>query len=92
MIKLLFQHYEIDTMKPYKQIKMEQSQNLMRLVEYAGSQSRLARGLSVSPQVVQNWIKRGRISATCAIEAEALTSGFITKEDLRPDVESWIDG
>lgn len=77
-------------MKPYQQIRAEQAQYLAKLISYAGSQSRLARGLNVSPQVVQNWVKRGRISATCAIEAEALTGGAITKEDLRPDVESWL--
>lgn len=77
--------------KPYKQLKQEQSETLIRLIEYAGSQSRLARGLNVSPQVVQNWVKRGRISASCAIDAEALTGGFITKRDLRPDVETWIN-
>lgn len=78
-------------MKPYEEVLQEQSLNLMRLIEYAGSQSRLARGLDVSPQVVQNWVKRGRISASCAIDAEKLTNGFITKRDLRPDVETWIN-
>lgn len=78
-------------MKSYKQIKQEQAAELIRLIEFAGSQSRLARALNVSPQVVQNWVKRGRISATCAINAERETNGFITKEELRPDVESWID-
>jgi DNA-binding transcriptional regulator YdaS (Cro superfamily) len=76
-------------MKSYEQIKQEQASELMRLIKFAGSQSRLARALDVSPQVVQNWVKRGRISATCAIEAEEQTNGFITKEELRPDVDSW---
>lgn len=78
-------------MKSFEQIKSEQADALMRLVEYAGNQSRLARGLNVSPQVVQNWIKRGRISAMCAIEAEKITGGAITKHELRPDVETWIN-
>jgi DNA-binding transcriptional regulator YdaS (Cro superfamily) len=77
-------------MKSYEQIKQEQASELMRLIKFAGSQSRLARALDVSPQVVQNWVKRGRISATAAIEAEEQTNGFITKEDLRPDVDSWL--
>ena len=77
-------------MKSFEQIKQEQASELMRLIEFAGSQARLARALDVSPQVVQNWVKRGRISATCAIDAEQQTNGFITKEELRPDVENWL--
>lgn len=78
-------------MKSFEQIKTEQAESLIRLVEYAGNQSRLARHLNVSPQVVQNWIKRGRISASCAIDAERITKGAITKRELRPDVDKWID-
>lgn len=79
-------------MKSYEEIKSEQAANLLRLVEFAGSQSRLARELDVSPQVVQNWIKRGRISATCAIDVERVTKGRFTKEELRPDVQTWVEG
>lgn len=79
-------------MKPHTQIKAEQSHALIKLINYAGSQAALARGLDVSRQVVQNWVARGRISATMAIEAEKQTNGFITKEELRPDVTSWIKG
>jgi len=76
-------------MKPYRQIKNEQSINLLRLIEFAGNQARLARALDVTPQVVAGWVKRGRISATMAIIAERETNGFITKEQLRPDVAVW---
>jgi DNA-binding transcriptional regulator YdaS (Cro superfamily) len=77
-------------MKPYDQIKIEQSFNLNKLVSYAGSKPRLARALNVHKQTVYDWVKRGRISALCAIEAEKITKGYITKEDLRPDVENWM--
>ena len=62
---------------------------LAKLIEYVGGQARLAKHLDVSVQVVHNWVRRGRISATCAIESERLTKGAITKEDLRPDVIVW---
>jgi len=78
-------------MKPYEIIQQEQADNLMRLIKYAGSRSRLANALNVHRQCVYDWVKRGRISATCAREAEKITNGFITKEDLRPDVDKWIE-
>ena len=76
-------------MKPYTQIRNEQSVHLMRLIEFAGSKARLARALGVTPQVVAGWVKRGRISATMAIVAERECNGVITKEQLRPDVHIW---
>lgn len=77
-------------MKSMKQCKLEQAANLARLVEYAGNQTRLAQHLGVTVQAVNGWIARGRISATCAREAEKLTNGLITKEELRPDVTVWL--
>lgn len=79
-------------MKSMEQIKCQQRAALIELVEYAGSQSRLARALGVLPQTVYGWVVRGRISAFMAIEAEKETNGFITKEQLRPDVETWREG
>ncbi len=77
-------------MKSYEQIKKETNDALTELVMFAGSKSRLARALNVSPQVVQGWQNRGRISATMAIQAEIVTAGAFTKEYLRPDVQQWI--
>ena len=77
-------------MRPYNQIKLEQASSLMKLIAYAGNQSRLSRALNVHRQTVYDWVKRGRISAICAIEAEEITKGYITKEELRPDVDNWI--
>ena len=78
-------------MKSFEQIKKEQASALDRLIQFCGSQARLARALDVSPQVVQNWVKRGRISATAAIDIERESNGAFTRQELRPDVESWID-
>ena len=76
-------------MKSMQQIKQEQKEALDKLVEFAGGQSRLARGLGTSPQTVYGWVVRGRISAFMAIVAEEETNGYITKEELRPDVDTW---
>ena len=77
-------------MKSFEVIKQEQAAALLKLIKFAGGQSRLARGLGVSRQVVNEWVKRGRISAMMAIEAEKETNGYVTKGELRPDVENWI--
>ena len=73
-----------------QQIKEQQAKNLMKLIEYFGSQSTLAARLDVTPQAVQGWILRGRISAKMAIQAQkVVTDDYITKEELRPDVKNW---
>lgn len=74
-----------------KQIKTKQAQQLIKLVEWFGTQSMMAHDLGVSRQTVNNWLKRGRISATMAIKAEKLTNGHFKKQDLRPDVIAWIE-
>lgn len=78
-------------MLEFKKIKERQLESLMRLIEFAGSQTRLARELGVTPQVVHGWVRRGKISATMAIVADRRTKGIISKEDLRPDVHTWFD-
>lgn len=70
-------------------IKRQQHEQLALLIEYFGSQKMTAHKLGVSQAVVSNWVARGRISATCAIAAEAATGGYVTKESLRPDVLEW---
>ena len=72
-----------------EQIKEMEQRKLTELVEYVGGQASLARFLGVSRQSVNEWVSRGRISATAAIEVEKLTSGLFKKEDLRPAVTQW---
>lgn len=67
----------------------QQAEELNRLLTWAGSPAYLARELDVSPQVVNGWIKRGRISATSAIDAERVTRGLFSRFMLRPDVKEW---
>lgn len=72
-----------------EQIKEMEKRKLTELVEYVGGQASLARFLGVSRQSVNEWVSRGRISATAAIEVEKLTNGLFKKEDLRPAVTQW---
>lgn len=72
-----------------EQIKEMEQRKLNDLVEYVGGQASLARFLGVSRQSVNEWVSRGRISATAAIEVEKLTNGLFKKEDLRPAVTQW---
>lgn len=72
-----------------EQIKEMEQKKLTELVEYVGGQASLARFLGVSRQSVNEWVSRGRISATAAIEVEKLTNGLFKKEDLRPAVTQW---
>ena len=73
-----------------EQMKAQQAQQLIKTIEWFGSQKMMAFHLKVSKQTVNNWAKRGRISATAAIKVEQITKGDIKKQDLRPDVIAWI--
>lgn len=61
------------------------------LVDNFGSQAGLAKALGVSDQVVCNWVRRGRISATMAEKAQDVTAGKFDKRELRPDVRKWYN-
>jgi DNA-binding transcriptional regulator YdaS (Cro superfamily) len=74
----------------YKFIVMKGLFDYFESEEPEGGQSQLARFLGVSKQAVNQWVSRGRISATAAIHVEALTGGAFRKEDLRPAVTKWI--
>lgn len=54
------------------------------------NKARMARALNVTPQAINDWFKRGRVSAKKAIYIDELTKGKIKKEDLRPDVKEWF--
>lgn len=61
--------------------------SLKRAIEIADSQSGLAREVGVAPQVVNNWVRRGRVPAEHCPAIERATGGQVTCEDLRPDVD-----
>ena len=72
-----------------EQIKKLQRDSLDKLINHFGSKYALAKAIESTPQNVQYWDNRGRISATAAKRAEFATAGKITKEELRPDVLNW---
>jgi len=76
-------------MKPIWEINKDKKAALEKLLSFAGTQKRLAHFLDVTPSNVNSWVKRGYISATAAIKAEEVTNGYVTKEELRPDVVEW---
>jgi DNA-binding transcriptional regulator YdaS (Cro superfamily) len=73
-----------------ERIAAQEKAALEKLVQDFGSQARLAEFLGVTPQAVNEWLKRGRISATAAAQLEEKTKGEYRKADLRPDVKEWF--
>lgn len=55
-----------------------------RACKAAGSQSALARLLSVTPQAVQNWCATGRVPAERVIHVETVSG--VPRHELRPDL------
>ena len=72
-----------------EQHEEHERRELERLLEWAGSPGVLAELLDVTPQTVDGWRVRGRISATAAEIADKVTKGKFTKRMLRPDVSTW---
>lgn len=58
-----------------------------KAIEYFGSQAAMARELELAQQVVNNWIRRGRVPADYCPSIERATKGAVRCEDLRPDVD-----
>ena len=57
---------------------------------YGYNKASMARALDVTPQAINDWFRRGRVSAKKAIIIDGITGGQITKEELRPDVKEWF--
>lgn len=58
-----------------------------KAVSVCGSQSALAKTLSVPPALVWQWLNNKRpIAAKHCIAIETATGGVVTRYDLRPDV------
>jgi len=56
------------------------------VIEKVGTQQRLAELLGVKSPSIAEWRKRKRVPAERCIAIETLTSGAVTRYDLRPDV------
>ena len=76
-------------MKSFEEIKQQQAKELIAVIKYAGSQVKLARACGVSRQVVNEWVKVGRISEFGATTIDRVTSGYFRREEMRPDVVVW---
>ncbi len=56
-------------------------------IRIAGGQSALAALIDATPQVVNNWVRRGNVPAEHCPAIERATDGGVRCEDLRPDVD-----
>lgn len=66
---------------------MGRMEALYKAIAIVGTQSRLASALGVVPQVVHNWLARGKVPADHCPSIERVTLGAVRCEDLRPDVD-----
>lgn len=80
-----------DIQSPAEAIAEQREAELLRLIDWAGNGSNLARILGISRQEVSNWKKRKRISTRGAIMAEKYTNGQFTVRDLLPQLEDFTD-
>ena len=73
-----------------QEIKFAQIAALRKLCKYFSyNRTMMAEKLGVERNAVYQWFHRGRISSESAIVAEDVTNGYVTKQQLRPDVEMW---
>ncbi|MHB8372245.1 MAG: Cro/CI family transcriptional regulator [Thermoplasmataceae archaeon] len=56
--------------------------SIREIVNYFGSQSDLARALSIRPQSVQEWVSANRLPIRRALQIEWFTEGKIRLEDI----------
>ncbi|MFS2007946.1 transcriptional regulator [Duganella sp. CT11-25] len=52
----------------------------------AGNRTALANLVGVTPQAVQQWVKRGLAPAKRCLRIEAVLDSAVTRFDLRPDL------
>lgn len=55
---------------------------IAKAINFAGSQTALARLLNVAPQAVQQWASRGRIPLDRALAIEKVTEGAVTAIEI----------
>jgi DNA-binding transcriptional regulator YdaS (Cro superfamily) len=61
---------------------------VQRAVDILGGPAQAARALNVTPQAVAFWLSGERTpSAETCIAIERATRGFVTVEDIRPDID-----
>jgi DNA-binding transcriptional regulator YdaS (Cro superfamily) len=57
-----------------------------RAVMIFGSEKKLAAAVGVAQQVLNRAVRRGRVSPELAIAIQRATKGFVTANELRPDL------
>ena len=63
---------------------------LDKAISLVGSQSKLADSIGGTPQLVNNWVRRGGyVPEEHCPDIERSLSGAVTCEDLRPDI-AWV--
>lgn len=60
---------------------------LERAISIFKTQTALAKEIDELPQTVSNWLRRGSVPAEHCPAIERATSGEVTCEQLRPDVD-----
>jgi DNA-binding transcriptional regulator YdaS (Cro superfamily) len=60
----------------------QQKLRLLKAIEILGGASKLARAAEVSPQVINNAVRRGSVSPELALAIEQATKGEVAKESL----------
>lgn len=63
---------------------MSEQTPIERAVMAAGSQTKLAADLGVTPQAVQQWVEAASVPAKRVLDIERLTG--VSRHDLRPDI------
>lgn len=59
---------------------------IAKLVYYCGGAIKVGKALDISHQAVYRWVWKNAVPAERCGDLEALCQGFITREQLRPDV------
>lgn len=61
---------------------------LQKAIDYAGSQTALADGIGVDQTTVSAWLvkRNGEVPPQKAVAIEHFTQGFVSRQELRPDI------
>lgn len=76
-------------MKKSEAIKLKKSQELAKVIGWAGGGTKLAKLLGVTKSAVSQWTRRGFVTEQYAVLIEEKTDGRFKKEKLRPDITIW---
>jgi DNA-binding transcriptional regulator YdaS (Cro superfamily) len=55
-------------------------------VEFFGSENKLALAIGITQQNINRAVRRGRVSPQVAMAIQKATGGYVTANELRPDI------